>query len=248
MEYIIYMSYIQKKTQERYNRAKNMSTEDRQKIDSLITAYIKEYHNYNTIVCSNRLYHICGHYVKKDIIAELLQDIYVWLYINYDRILECKTTAHVRNIVNKLFNTKILLTKANELLKQSNPIQIPVTYPAQTEDDDTEAFTDSLNFYLPNEDRLYHHFLELEQLKIYLYNYPHSKLKSLLECQKSISDEAYNCALHYIVTPSPSFLIKNARKIGIKNPTKHLKEFKKFLEEYYGKKTKSRCRYLKKKP
>lgn len=236
-------------------KTKQLTKEEKSFIDKIMTEFINAYRKKNINTLTNLMVRRWTGHVDEDIINDKVQDLYIWMYTHYDVTVsfynqhgQIKGLQKLMNLL--LYNIRNISDVKKKLLNSvhfepfdNTMLEIP--------DEEEQQFTlDSLNPHLPTEKRLEAHLIALEETKQWLLDNPESyaakALRMLREDSQYIKkpkniqltdkgEEYYKVALHYIATPSMSFIYSNAQELGIIKSHQPIIHFKRIFASLYGK-------------
>lgn len=213
---------------------KTLSDEERTEIHKILNEFISKNRTKHFRILNKRLRTVLGN-VDADTVEDTLQNIYVYMYLNPEKVKEFYSTGYL----GRLFNTIVYHAFTLINVSQSTPKDLPLMEEMdfEYEEDEKQWTVDSLDPTLSNEARLEGHRIALDELKSYLIDNPQSNLKKALELTKNTYSElTYRVAMHYCATPSYKFLRDNAKELGLKNIQPNLQKFKEICSQVYGKK------------
>ena len=235
---------LKKKTVEAIEKTKQMSPEERAKLDKIMTEFIIKYRKYSTNTLMRRLYKSLNRHIDADVVQDKIQDLYIWMYIHSDVTLSFYNRyGSLIKLMNLLiFNSRTTADCYNKLVG-TNHMELFEDV-AMYEEDDQHYINYALNPKLSTEERLEWHRVALEQTKEWLIDNPHSNTAKALErtqhlCKLrkgvDVSKQYYNVCLNYIATPSRTFLYNNADALGLIKSHNPVALFKKVCAEIWNK-------------
>ena len=218
------MPRTNRQTVEKETKLKQLPQEKMEKLHTILNKYISSSHTKNVRYLANRLSKKFGHSIEHDIIEEALQEIYVYMYINPEKVFEFNETGNLQRLVNTLIYHLTTLNNAAKKIKSRGRMNFFedvlndedefVNEGMFEEECEYNYVNDALDPRLPNEERLELHRMALKDVKDYLQENPNSKMNIALERLKTEStskpDVAYRCGLNYCATMSYKFLKRNS--------------------------------------
>lgn len=223
------------KRQLRQKQIENLSEQERNEVHRILNEFISKNRTKHFRILNRRFVRVFGGYVDTEVIEDMLQNIYIYMYLNPDKVKEFYSTGHLDRLFNSLVYHKYTLMNVSHGINTDLPLLEDMDFPC--EEDEKQWTVDSLNPDLSNEERLEGHRIALDELESYLIDNPQSNLKKALELTKSTySSLTYKIALNFVATPNYSFLYKNREKLGLRNIQPNLQHFKEICSQVYGKK------------
>lgn len=212
---------------------KTMSDEERTEIHKILNEFISKNRTKHFRILNRRLRGFLGD-VDTDTVEDTLQNIYVYMYLNPEKVKDFYSTGYL----DRLFNSIVYHVFTLMNVSQSMPKDLPLLEEMDFEyEEENHYSTESLDPTLSNETRLEGHRIALDELYSYLFDNPQSNLKKALDLTKNTYPElTYRVAINYCATPSYTFLYKNREKLGLKNIQPNLQHFKEICAQVYGKK------------
>lgn len=212
-----------------------LSNEERTEIHKILNEFISKNRTKHFRILNKRFIRVFGGYVDPDVIEDMLQNIYVYMYLSPDKVKDFYSTGHLDRLFNSLVYHKYTTMNMSQSMNTDLPLLEEMDFPY--EEDEKQWTVDSLDPTLSNEERLEGHRIALDELKSYLIDNPQSNLKKALELTKNTySMLAYRIALNFVATPSYKFLQDNAKELGLKNIQPNLQKFKEICSKVYDKK------------
>ena len=212
---------------------KTLSDEERTEIHKILNEFISKNRTKHFRILNRRLRTVLGD-VDAETVEDTLQNIYVYMYLNPEKVKEFYSTGYL----DRLFNSIVYHAFTLMNVSQSMPKDLPLMEEMDFEyEEENHYSTESLDPTLSNEIRLEGHRIALDELSSYLFDNPQSNLKKALELTKNTCPEfTYRVAINYCATPSYTFLYKNREKLGLRNIQPNLQKFKEICSQVYGKK------------
>lgn len=212
-----------------------LSDEERTEVHKILNEFISKNRKKHLRILNQRFIHVFGSCVDADVIEDMLQNIYVYMYLSPDKVKDFYSTDHLDRLFNSLVYHKYTLMNVSHSISNDLPILEGMDFPC--EEDEQQWTLDSLNPDLSNEERLEGHRIALDELKSYLLDNPQSNLKKALDLtKKTYSELTYRVAIHYCATPNYRFLRDNSKELGLKNLQGSIQKFKEICSQVYGKK------------
>lgn len=222
------------KRQLKQKQIETLSDEERTEVHKILNEFISKNRTKHFRILNQRFIHAFGGYVDIGVVEDMLQNIYVYMYLSPDKVKEFYSTGHLDRLFNSLVYHKYTLMNISHNMSNDLPLLEGMDFPC--EEDEQHWTLDSLNPDLSNEERLEGHRIALDELKSYLSNNPQSNLKKALELTKnSCLESAYKVAIHYCATPNYRFLRDNSKELGLKNLQYNIQKFKEICSKVYGK-------------
>lgn len=228
------MNSLQKKRLKLKN-IENISEQERAEIHKILNEFISKNRTKHFRTVNNRFARVFGESIDTGTVEDVLQNIYLYMYLSPDKVKEFYSTGHLDRLFNSLVYHKYTLMNVSHSMSNDLPILEGMDFPC--EEDEQQWTLDSLNPDLSNEERLEGHRIALDELKSYLLDNPQSNLKKALDLtKKTYSELTYKVAIHYCATPNYRFLRDNSKELGLKNLQGSIQKFKEICSRVYGKK------------
>lgn len=213
---------------------KTLSDEERTEIHKILNEFISKNRTLHFRILNRRLRSVLSE-VDTDIVEDTLQNIYVYMYLNPERVIDFNSTGRLDRMFNSIAYHVFTLINVSSKLPKDLPLMEEMDF--KYEEDEKQYTTESLDPTLSNEVRLEAHRIALDELSSYLLDNPQSNLKKALELtKKNYSEVAHKVAMNYCATPSYKFLRDNIKELGLKNVQSNIRHFKEICSQVYGKK------------
>lgn len=213
---------------------KTLSDEKRTEIHKILNEFISKNRSLHFRILNKRLRSVLGN-VDEDTVEDTLQNIYLYMYLNPERVIDFNSTGRLDRMFNSLAYHVFTLISVSSKLPKELPLMEEMNF--EYEEDEKQYSTESLDPTLSNEVRLEAHRIALDELSSYLLDNPQSNLKTALELtKKNYSEFTYKVAINYCATPSYKFLRDNFKELGLKNIQSNIYRFKEICSQVYGKK------------
>lgn len=229
------MKHIAKKTVELQEKVKNLPEDELKNLHDILNRWISKTHQGNIKIMGKRMSKIFS-WVEQDVIEDLVQKIYVWMYIHPDVVFDFARTDSLKKLfLNLTYHHNMLRTAEIEINRQEHT-EIPDIF---FEEESAKYNNDALNPDLPLEERLKSHSIAIKELKDWLDENPDSKLShSLKEMYRQRNRKGYDVAFNFCATPSYIFLHENRDALSLKNVGNEIRFFKKICSKIFGKEIK----------
>ncbi len=229
------MKYLNNKTVQLQEELKNLPKERLESLHNILNKWISKTHDGNVKIMGRRMSKIFS-WVESDVIEELVQRIYVWMYIHPDVVFDFAETDSLRKLFLTLAYHRNIIKTAEILINRQDHTEILDIY---FEEEYEQYTNDALNPDLPTDERLKYHKIAMDELKEWMLDNPGSKLEQALkEMYKQRDKRGYDVALNFCATPSYFFLYSNRESLGLKNVNGNIVFFKQICAKIYGKEVK----------
>lgn len=232
---------LRKSTIEKQNKLQEIPEEELNRMRDILNEYIAKNRKKHLLLLRRALMKRLGSMLTDEILEDILQEQYVYAWINITRVMEFYETGYLDRYFNSLFFNPA--TSKNARLRLGRDVHTEIIPDCQPYEESPDTFTNyALDVKLPNEERLEYHRIALDETKNWLLENPHSKLKKALDAQRNnYGPKAYTVALNYVATPSYSFLRKNSVELNLASVQGNIDKFKKVCSEIYGKDILKQC-------
>ena len=226
---------LRKSTIEKQNKLQEIPEEELNRMRDILNEYIAKNRKKHLLLLRRALMKRLGSMLTDEILEDILQEQYVYAWINITRVMEFYETGYLDRYFNSLFYNPA--TSKNARLRLGRDVHTEIIPDCQPYEESPEQYTNyALNPKLPLEERMEAHRNALDETKEFLWDNPNTNLKKALDLTRErYGQSTYLVALNYIATPSYSFLMKNCRELGIKNVQWNIDRFKNVCSEVYGK-------------
>ena len=222
------------KRQLKQKQIETISDEERTEIHKILNEFISKNRTKHFRILNKRFIRVFGGYADPDVVEDMLQNIYVYMYLSPDKVKEFYSTGHLDRLFNTLVYHKYTLMNISQSMNTNLPLSEDIDIPC--EESIHSCSFESLCPEFSNEERLEYHRIALDELREYLLDNPQSNLKKALEMTKNTwSESTCKVAINYCATPSYKFLRDNAKELGLKNVQHNLEKFKEICSKVYGK-------------
>lgn len=213
------------KTKEKLVNYTKLSEQEQQHINNIFNTFYNKYHNTNVIMLQKKLSNIFKMSIQEDVIKDMLQDIYISLLSNHDKLLNMKDEVELLKLYYSFVNSVRVIGNCFSKIKYIMNLNIE-DYDIIEEEYQQQYETDNLNFRLSNEERLTAHYVAIGELYEYIFENNDCILAQSLSQAEQEDEMLYKVAVHYAATPNMAFLIKNKDLFGIYSVQKYINQFK----------------------